>query len=182
LPGIAGFDKNTLYGSDCGGYLDYKYLMSCQNGEEIVEGFSRILNVPVELIRDTPGAGAQFVWRASAGLWWHIWQDSLLLYEFLRPVRSDVQKWTAEMWAQLYNFAKFGYEVEISPELEFCRPTDEVAEWERVKILHNAGVMSGDEGLFYKGEYLDRSPLGLTHRVRQDKVSARYVDAIGKVV
>jgi hypothetical protein len=104
------------------------------------------------------------------------------LWEFLKPIASDVQKWTAEMWAQLYNFAKFGYRVEIAPELDFCRPTDHIGEWERVKILHNAGVLAGDDGLFYKGAYLDRSPLGIEYKVRADRCSARYVDEMRKVV
>jgi hypothetical protein len=88
------------------------------------------------------------------------------------------------MWAQLYNIPYFGHKVEISPELDFCRPTDDVRLWEQVKILHNAGVIGElAEHMFYKGKYVNETPFqdNLDY-VRRDKASIKYVSAIKKVI
>lgn len=180
-----GPDGKTAYASDCGGYIDYGYLITREKGEKIVDRFSEILNLPVQVIRDTPGGGAQWVIsRPTAQLWWHIWQDSQLLYDYLAPLSSDIQKWTAEMWAELYNLVKFGWEVKISPELDFCRPTDDIRMWDMVKILHNAGVTGIDAAsLFYKGKYDHSTPFGEDLSwVRRDKAGKKYAEAIGNVI
>src|SRR5690606_7198233 len=90
-----------------------------------------------------------------------IWQTSQRMYDFLDPLGSDVQKWTAEMWGELYTLVAMGWEVKISPELAFCRPTDPIEEWDKVKILHNAGVTPiQSTQLFFKGKYLETQPFG----------------------
>ncbi len=177
-------EGRVCWASDCSGYIDYEYLITRQKGERIVGKFSEILNIPVETIRKTPGGGAQWLMsKPTANLWWHIWQDSQLLYDYLDPINSNIQKWTAEMWAQLYNLVKYGWEVKIHPELDFCRPTDDIKMWDAVKILHNAGVMGEDaSSLFFKGKYLQDTPFeDDLSWVRRDKASRKYADAVKKV-
>lgn len=183
------FSKMPLNGrvcwaSDCSGYIDYQYLITREMGEYIVENFSGILNISVEKLRITPGGGAQWIIaRPTAQLWWHIWQDSQIIYDFLWPLKSNIQKWTAEMWAELFNLVKFGWEVKISPELDFCRPTDSIKMWEMVKILHNAGVVGESAAsLFFKGKYVNKSPFGEDLSwVRRDKAGKKYAEAIERV-
>jgi hypothetical protein len=173
------------YASDCGGYIDYNYLETRQRGHEIVEGFASLLNIPVQLIKDTPGGGAQWIYsNPTAALFWHTWKDCDILYDYLVPLQSDIQKWTAEMWAQLYNLAKFGWQIKIDPELDFCRPTDDVKMWSLVKILHNAGVVGESaQAQFYKGNYDTKTPFGEDLSwVRRDKAGIKYAEAIGNVV
>lgn len=177
------FSQKSLYGSDCGGYIDHNYLLTRQKGQAIINGFCRMLSIPEQLIKDTPGVGAQWVYNEpTAQLWWHIWQDCDIIYNFLEPIDSDIQKWTAEMWAQLYNFAKFGYKVEVSPELDFCRPTDDIKMWDLTKLLHNAGVVGeGAHGLLYKGKYIGESPFNEDLSwVRRDKAGWHYAKAVDK--
>lgn len=176
-------DTKRLYGSDCGGYIDYDYLITRRMGPQIICEFANKLGTTEELIKATPGAGAQWVYtNPTAELWGKIWADCDVLYTYLQPLDSNIQKWTAEMWSQLYNFAEAGWKVEIHPELDFCRPTDPIAMWEQTKILHNAGVIGeGAAGLLYKGKYTDISPF---HEnldwVRRDKAGRKYADAVDK--
>jgi hypothetical protein len=176
--------ETVWYGSDCAGYLDYEYLRTRQKGEQIVDNFARLLDVDRQIIEQTPGAGAQWVLvHPTARYWLKVYNDSNKLYHYLEHINSDIQKWTAEMWAQLYNAPYFGIEQRISPELDFCRPTDDVKMWDMVKILHNAGVI-GELGkyMFYKGKYVDRTPFGDNlDYVHRDKASIKYVDAIKNV-
>lgn len=185
LPDFSKLDKNLWYGSDCGGYIDYQYLSTRRRGAEIIQKFSQAIGVTEQTIKDTPGAGAQWVLRKpTAEYWLKVYNDCYLLYHVLAPIESDIQKWTAEMWAQLYNIPYFGYKVEMHPELDFCRPTDDVKMWDQVKILHNAGVI-GDlaKDMFYKGAYVNNTPFGANlDYVRRDKASIKYVEAIRSVV
>ena len=176
------FSEKTWYGSDCSGYIDYQYLKTRKNGEEIVDNFARIIGVDRKIIENTDGAGAQWILvKPNAEYWLKVYEDSQKLYDYLRPVKSDIQKWTAEMWAQLYNAPYFGIQQKIHSELDFCRPTDDIEEWDKVKILHNAGVLD-DKELFYKGKYDQRTPFGddLSY-VKHDKAGIKYADAIKAV-
>lgn len=178
------FDEKTWYGSDCAGYLDYEYLRTRKNGEQIVDNFARIIGVDRSVIEHTEGAGAQWILvKPTAEYWLKVYNDSNALWFYLEGVDSDIQKWTAEMWAQLYAAPYFGIEQKIHAELDFCRPTDDIKMWEHVKILHNAGVI-GDlaHHMFFKGKYIDTTPFADNlDYVRRDKVSIKYVDAIKAV-
>ena len=176
--------EKVWYGSDCGGYIDYEYLRTRQKGDYIVDSFSELLEVPRYAIEMTPGAGAQWLMKnPTADYWLKVYNDCNRLWKFLQGVDSDIQKWTAEMWAQLYNAPAFGIEQHISKELDFCRPTDPVQMWGMTKILHNAGVVDeGASSLFYKGKYVDHTPFGENFDwVRRDHCSIYYVEAIKKV-
>lgn len=183
-PDLSGMkDASTLYGSDCGGYIDHQYLITRKQGEQIVKSIANIVGISEQLIKDTAGAGAQFVHTgASADMWKEVYEKSNTLWHYLEPLDSDIQKWTAEMWAQLYVFAKYGYTAKIEKELDFCRPTDPIKMWELTKILHNAGVVGeGAHGLVYKGKYIESSPFNEDLSwVRRDKAGWHYARAIDK--
>ena len=178
------YDEKTWYGSDCAGYIDYEYLRTRKNGEEIVDNFARIIGVDRSVIETTEGVGAQWVLvKPTAEYWLKVYEDSTKLYDYLKTVKSNIQRWTAEMWAQLYAAPYFGIEQKIHKELDFCRPTDDVKMWDMVKILHNAGVLdTADEYLFYKGKYDQRMPFDddLSY-VRRDKAGIKYAEAIKQV-
>lgn len=178
------YDEKTWYGSDCAGYIDYQYLKTRKLGDEIVDNFASILGVDRKVIENTEGVGAQWILvKPTAEYWKKVLEDSDRLYQYLQPLKSNIQKWTAEMWAQLYNASYFGIEQKIHAELDFCRPTDDVKMWDMVKILHNAGVLgSADEYLFYKGKYDRKTPFNddLSY-VRRDKAGIKYVDALKEV-
>lgn len=187
LPDFATIDiqPGEVVASDCGGYIDHNYLITRQKGPEIVQQFATILSIDPLVIKETPGGGAQWLIHGmTAGLWFHIWKDSDHLYNYLKPLKSDVQKWTAEMWSQLYNLAKFGYKVRLHSELDFCRPTDDIKMWDMVKILHNAGVVGPSaQSLFFKGAYDKKLPFGEDFSwVRRDKAGLKYVEAINNVI
>lgn len=176
-------EPGTVYGSDCGGYIDYDYLITRQRGQQIIDGFCRVLSIDEQLIKDTPGAGAQMVYSGTpSSLWEEVYRRSNDIWYLLSPIESDIQKWTAEMWAQLYVFAKHGYKVEITDELAFCRPTDDIKMWELTKLLHNAGVVGpGVHGLLYKGKYMSSSPFDEDLSwVRRDRAGWHYARAVDR--
>lgn len=186
LPDFSKMPLNSqiCYASDCEGYMGYHYLMTRKNGPKIVDKFSEILFIPRDIFNSIPGVGAQWlIYKPTAQLYWHIWQDSQILYDFLKPIDSDIQKWTAEMFAQLYNLVKFGWYTIPSDELTFCRPTDNVLQYYKYKILHNAGVTAElSDKLFFKGKYTTHTPFSENLSwVDKTKASIKYVEAIQKV-
>jgi hypothetical protein len=181
-------NKDIWYGSNCGRYLSVDYIDS--TGKGIFEEMCKIIGVDANKIRElNPGAGAQWVISNPTYEYWNkVYHDSNHLYKYLcSKTHSPIQKWTAEMWAQLYNVYLFEKSVEIHDELDFSWATDPVDRYYETSMLHNAGVTSDKERMFFKakynGHYSQNSPFNddLSF-VDPNKASIKYVEAIKEVV
>lgn len=178
-------DSKVCWASDCAGYISYDYIMACTQGPLIMSKMVEHFGLTEDAIKAIPAGGAQWlIAKPTAKLWLDMYKHSISLRNILSDVDSNIQKWTAEMWAELYDLVRLGWEVKISPELEFCRPTDDVELWDSVTMLHNAGVVADQSHkLFYKGAYLNRGPFKSNFDyVDKSKASIKYVKAIQKVV
>lgn len=177
-------NKDIWYGSDCNHYLGVDYIDSTGNG--IFEEMCKIVGVDANKIRElNPGVGAQWVISNPTYEYWNkVYHDSNYLYRYLSSMtHSKIQKWTAEMWAQLYNIYLFGKDTEVHEELDFSWSTDPVHRYYETNMLHNAGVTSDKKDLFFKGKYDLNSPFkeDLSF-VNPNKASIKYVEAIKQVV
>lgn len=178
-------NKNTVVGSDCDSYLGYNYVSKCQNGETIFEEMSKICEAPISQMKKTKGIGAHvIVSNPKASFWEKVYLDSISIHKYFETIDSNIQKWTAEMWAQLWGWVREGFNIIPSQELNFCLPTDPIEKFEDVKILHNAGILPEQSfEYFYKGKYLEYSPYNSDFsNIRKDKATYKYVEAILKVV
>lgn len=178
-----GVNPKRWVSSNCAGYIGYDYIKKCTRGDEIAIKMAEICGITLDQLKATPGAGAQWVIEnPTAAFWERSYYDSNLIHHYFQTVDSNIQKWTAEMWAQLFGMTREGIEVVIDKELDFCLPTDPIEKWDTVKIMHNAGVL-GSEEMFFKGMYADTKPFGDNFDyVRRDRVSRKYVEAIEKVI
>lgn len=176
-------DSKHWIGSDCDHYIGLDYILGCENGQLIAENMAQICGITVDQMRGVPGIGAQLlITNPNAGFWERAYDDSQELAKYLELVPSNIQKWTAEMWAQLWGMVREDIDLSISKELDFCRPTDDISEFAKVKILHNAGVVDNST-LFYKGAYATKMPFGEDFSyVDPTKASIKYVQALEKVV
>lgn len=174
---------NQWFGSDCSGYIAYDYIMSCKRGGEIAIKMAEICGITTQQMRGVPGIGAHILMEnPTAAFWERAYHDSNLLHHYFEPIDTDLQKWTAEMWAQLWGMVREGRNPSTLPEMDFCMATDSVERWDEVKIMHNAGV-TGSETMFFKGQYTQHTPFGENFDyVDVNKVSRKYVDAIEKVI
>jgi hypothetical protein len=185
--------KDTWYASDCSGYIGLDYIDS--KGQGLLDRMCNVIGIDPALIRKhRPMGGAQWIIKKPTHEYWKkVYEDSVALYDFLCKVEAEyirdngpeytpIQKWTAEMWAQLWNVYHFGKSVKVDSELEFCWPNDSISRYQETKILHNAGVTDDRKGLFFKGQYVERSPLkeGFSY-VNKSKASYEYVKAIQDV-
>lgn len=178
------YDENVWFGSNCNGYLNYDYIKQCHNGEKILNDMSKIIGVNLEDIFKMRNdcIGAQLIVRKpKAKFWKKVYQDSNKIWHYFEKIDSDIQKWTAEMWAQLWNMPLFGIFPNVNDEFDFCWATDDIDNWYSHKIYHNAGVTSDMKDLFFKGQYVDKSPFDddLSF-VSREKCSYFYVQAINE--
>lgn len=184
-PDFATFDNdpNKVYGADVSGYLDYKYVVKCEDGPNIAAKMAEICGTTVEAMQGVPGIGAQLILnQPTAAFWERSYHDTMRIYNYLQFKSTNLQKWTAEMWAQQWGWVREGKLLVPTDELDFCRPTDPIEKWEEFKIMHNAGVLNSEE-MFFKGLYTDHTPFGEDFSyINPAKVSAKYVEAIQKVV
>lgn len=174
-------DKKVAWGSDCEGYLGYEYLETRENGNQVLDTMSAVSGIPVEKIKNIQGAGAQWViGQPTAALFKDIYEMSQNIWDAIEPLNTNLQKWTAEMWAMIYGLHRHGWEVKVTPELKFCWPTDSIEMWQHSKILHNSGVVGESAaGLFFKGKYQFQTPFDEDLSwVRKDRCSWHYVQAI----
>lgn len=163
--------------SDTIGYIGLDYIKSVTNSSRTLEVMTDAIKVPIEWLESIQNnsGGAQWVIKnPKAGYWHDVYVNSIVLYRAIEPLETTLQKWTAEMWAQLWTMYHYGISPKVSNKLSFAWSTNDSLG--KNKIIHNAGVTE-DMGLFFKGIYLDTPPL---EALNQDsgKVSDLYVKAV----
>jgi hypothetical protein len=189
-------DDDYWYLSDTVSYIGAKYIRS--KSDALFEGMCKIADIKTDLvdINEENSGGAQYLMKGpTAEYWAYVKRVSLDLYRYMadlemaeRPTLTEealrtynpVQKWCADMWAVLWGAWRLGIETRLDDELCFSWGTSSLHEYEKHKIMHNAGVTSSNSGtLFYKGEFISRSPFDADlSAVDPNTASAKYVEAI----
>ncbi|MBU7513062.1 hypothetical protein [Lactiplantibacillus pentosus] len=177
---------NCWVASNCNGYLNLDYIRSRKNGEKLLHKMADLIGVTVSSLETINGnsGGAQWpIVQPSVEYWEKVYKDCTPLYSLLQQADSNIQAWTAEMWAQLWNLMYFNIGVLVDHELDFCMATDDVKKYKETKILHNAGVVKSDsDHLFFKGQYVRKTPFKTDLSfVDEHRCSAKYVHAINQV-
>lgn len=184
---------NLWRGSDTESYIGPDYIAS--KGTGYLPTMAEIVGLTEQQVNSLRGcsAGAQWIITdPKADYWLKVYEDSLRLYHYFEGAERieqakhergymPLQKWTAEMWAQLWNMPLFGIKPYISHELDFAMATDDIRKWGKVKILHNAGVTVANKDLFYKAPYTWTEPFNEDFSyVNRHRCSWRYVQAINQ--
>jgi hypothetical protein len=173
-------NDDTCYLSDTIGYIGYDYIMDCcgryeqkhPNTEkgQLISEMSEVIGVDVDIIKDNQknsGGGQYLIKNSNCELWDKIYKDSIKLYDQMLnyqkrfPINpGQIQFWTAEMWALLWNLWMYGFETKITDEMSFSWATDDIKKYEQHPILHMAGVTDNLKTTkFYKGDYINIDPI-----------------------
>lgn len=205
---MMGDDINYL--SDTINYIGYDYIESCcQNYEKahpnqeknsLLKEMTRIVQIDVDLIKENQlksGGGQYLLKNTNYDLWTKIYVDCVPLYKQMlnynrrNPIRGgEIQFWTAEMWSLLWNLWKFGYQTNVTSELDFSWATDDLKTYESKPILHMAGVTENLKSTkFYKGAFIHQDPIKLMIEnpnyfdyVDSNSATLKYVDLIRNFV
>ena len=174
--------EGVWYGSDCGGYLNYDYIVQCDNGFNILKDMSEIVGVSIEDIKsmNNDSIGAQYIIsKPSSEYFKKVYEDSIKLWKYIKDKDTNYQKWCQEMVATLWNMPLFDVMPRAKKEMEFTWATDSIEKWNENKIYHNAGVTQDMKDMFFKGDYINKDPFNedFSH-VNKDKASYEYTKLI----
>lgn len=193
LPDFQLLSDSKSYCSDTIGYIGADYIKS--KSEQLFLDLCSLVNIEPSLVESNQhnSGGAQYYLKGTTSeLWEKIEKDSIAIHllmkqwntENVKPNQphSDVQAWCADMWSVLWNCWRSGIKLEVNPELNFCWATDPIHHWDKTKIMHNAGVGSDQNELFYKGKYININPIKelipISNWVSKDFCSFKYAQAI----
>lgn len=175
-------DQMIWYGSNCNGYLNYDYIIQCENGKQLLEDMTYIVGISPEEVKliNNNCIGAQYLLgRPKAEYFSKVYKDSIKLWNYIKDKDTNLQKWTAEMWATLWNMVYFDIMPQIVTDLDFTWATDDIDLWYQNKIYHNAGVTDEMTDMFFKGSYVNRTPFNKDYSfVNKNKAVYKYVELI----
>jgi hypothetical protein len=185
---------DICYLSNTKSYIGYNYIMDCcdryekehptsQKGQLLNE-MSEVIGIDIETIKinqENSGGGQYIIKNSTPELWKKIYEDSTKLYYKMLdyqkrfPIHTgQIQFWTAEMWALLWNLWLSDYKTKISKELDFCWATDPIVVYNQHPILHMAGVTDNLKSTkFYKGDFINVDPI---EKLKENPNYFDYVD------
>ena len=190
IPDIDKFEEQSnIWVSDTRSYLDSKYIKS--KHPELFNKMCEIVKISPQTVEanDSTCGGAQYIFNKAmpldAAFWDKVLSDSSALFKFMQKTSKvyspdhPIQSWTADMWAVLWNLWLRKYPTQINEQLSFSWATSNIAQWEKCKIFHNAGVTEKDKHLFFKGKYIHKAPFGDDFSyVNKNTCSYKYVEEI----
>jgi len=182
---------NKWYGSDTRWYIGHDYILS--KGEDVLDRMCEIVDIDKELVKSNElnAIGAQYFMKGiNSDFWDRVERDSEQLFRqisdlnihktSLDPAHHPLQIWCADMWAVLWNGWKMGYETICHPNFEFSWGTSFKSDYHKMNIMHNAGVTTSSDGLFFKGEWMNRLPYDSAPEPNRDTTSWYYWNEIQK--
>jgi hypothetical protein len=173
-------NDDVWYLSDTVSYIGASYIKS--KGDDIylhmtdMFGFSQV--VPIMYEADSGGA-QHIIKNVDESFWTDVYDKSEELYSYLSGLDSDIQKWTAGMWALLWTAWSHGHQTKVAPELNFSMATDTWPKWQKNLIYHNAGAVPEHDGkLFLKDQYRGTLPYTDNNPYDRQFCSYKYFDRI----
>lgn len=115
-----------------------------------------------------------------------LWEEDRKRWEeekgtpFTKPKYNPVQIWCADMWSVLWGAWRLGHKTVCHKSFEFSWATSTEGDYNKMNIMHNAGVTDSVSGLFYKGHYMHKPPYGRTIEVKDNTASKKYLQWIQK--
>lgn len=190
-------DTNTWYMSNTNSYINYDYIKSKSH---ILHYYlaDAVGIEPIEIVKNNNhSGGAQIIFKGNDWSFWEkVEKDSLEIKSRAekfnqkelsyipakyRKEYNGFQIWCAEMWATLWNCWLAGNKSQIVSELDFCMATDSYNRFNKVKIYHNAGVVSESKSLFRKLDYQNEEPFKKDFsEIDKNRASYAYVELINE--
>jgi hypothetical protein len=184
-------NDDICYGSDTRFYIGHDYIKS--KGYGILEMMASLTGIDVETIKENElnCIGAQYLIK---GVDFRFWDEVEKICETLflnitlennrikadNPNYHELQIWTADMWAVLWNLWKWGKQTKVDDYFDFAWATSTIEDWERLNIFHNAGITETGHGFFYKGDYMHK-PLNKELQIREKSAQKHYYEYVKKV-
>jgi hypothetical protein len=203
-------NDNICYLADTKGYVGYNYIIDCCRRYEsqytttwenqLIDEMVDVVGTNVECLRcnqENSGGGQYIIKNTTPEMWLKIYKDSTALYDQMLNYQSrfpinpgEIQFWTAEMWALLWNLWWFEKETRIINDLDFSWATDNLDTYYKKPILHMAGVTDNLKSTkFYKGDYISVNPLDKLKEnpnffdyIDKDSATINYIEVMKSLI
>jgi hypothetical protein len=207
------FDKliqdDITYLSDTMSYISYDYINGCCNRyeknhphlqkQQLLNTMTQVIGIDIDIIKNNNNnsGGAQYLIKNTDYKFWEkVYYDCGTLYSTLfdfhrkYPIQHEIQMWTADMWALLWNLWRTNHETKIVNDLSFSWGTDTIQTYEKHPILHMAGVTEDlKRKKFYKGEFINVNPLDKLNEninyfdyIESNSATIKYIEQMKKVI
>jgi hypothetical protein len=180
------------YGSDTRFYISAEYIRG--KGEQILDAMCDIVGIGKELVisNEMNCIGAQYLMKGiDADFWAECERDCERLFKEITDLNNEIKKekpdyhelqiWTSDMWAVLWNGWKRGYESIVHDNFKFSWATSSENDYNKTNIFHNAGVVDNKSGLFYKCDYMNCLPYNVPLHIKAETASNKYYEWIQEV-
>jgi hypothetical protein len=180
---------DNWYGSDTRWYIAHSYIKG--KGQEVMDLMCQIMDMPENVIEENElnSIGAQYLMKDIDASYWdrverdceELFKQVTLLNTMIKagnPNYHEIQIWCSDMWAVLWGAWRLGKRTICSPNFDFSWGTSTEGDFEKMNIMHNAGVTGPNNGLFYKAEYMNELPYGKDLKINDGTASKRYWDWI----
>lgn len=150
-------NDDKWYFSDTISYIGAEYIKS----KGVLEKMCEIADISVELVesnQNNSGGAQKLMKNVTAEYWSEVYEMSNKLYKGMSNQSTDLQIWCASMWAELWTAWKKGIDISVPKEFDFCWATCPIERWNHVPFFHNAGVIDDKQGMFFKGNYIEKHP------------------------
>ena len=97
------------------------------------------------------------------------------------PSYHELQIWCSDMWAVLWKGWLMGKNTITHPNFEFSWSTSSEADYQKMNIMHKAGVTNDSSGLFYKAKYMNELPYNNSPEPNKNTANWYYWDWVMKV-
>lgn len=199
---------DVCWQSNTSGYLDYSYLRRKElQGNipdyEAIDLLAKIGGVTRQVIKsyNNKTGGAQCILKGIDSEFWGDIENQVLRirhefywgyphrpnigsvnHRYFKNEQEGFQSWCADMWALNFSLWKRGKVTDVTPELDFSWASDSKDIYLQKPIYHNAGATGTQPGVFYKGAWINKSPLNQKDiSASPTSASWYYVQAIKEV-
>lgn len=179
-------EGDAWYISDTKSYLNYDYIQS--KGDDIYQDMCEIVGIDKRIpkLMNSNTGGAQYIVKNTTYSFWNkVEEDSIKLYQYFckkephwKGEGYPIQKWTAGMWAYMWNAWELGHETVIHKALDFGWSSSHISDIDKYSILHNAGIVDDSNNLFFKGNYINKLPYGEDLNINLDYASYFYWEEV----
>lgn len=203
LPDFTFLEEGEInWQSNTSSYLDYSYLRRKEKEGKIPEDeaislLASIGGVTVDDFKkyDAKSGGAQYILKNIDYTFWEDVEKSCINIrkafffgslgsvnkKYFQNENQGFQSWCADMWGVNMALWKRGKVTDVTDLLDFSWATDSAETYHKKPIFHLAGATKGNSGIFYKGSWINKSPIGEKHNVKKDSACYFYVEAINDV-
>ena len=190
---------NIWYLSDTCSYIGADYIKSKGNlvffsmcslaglDPKFVESQEKNSGGAQKLIKDVPTS----YWADSYNLQMELWKKIPPISNAIKKKKDQagepymvLQHWTMSMWSELWMAWKYGRETRVPKEFNFHFAIDHIDRWLDNAFYHNAGVVDGTTGIFFKGMFDSMLPYGHVIENPNKNVTGwkyfEYIQEVGK--